>query len=308
MIQALDFVGQLITFDPAQRPTAEQALTHPWLATYHDESDEPTCPRVFDRWRQIEQLETLDQYRDALAKEVRDCRREVRNMAALSPEVEGRIPAAIQEEVDLPAASSERGSPQVLARSLSPEERFSRRVSRKASLEPGATQPTIPESAVTFPGTGDPVVAYSRRSMFGQPSRTNSTYSIHRATNSEVVEGQGSSTISFPTATEYVMAGRHRTASLYTSGGDGGSDVGADVRRLLRTLSTVSIYESGEGLAGGLADVAPIGKYIVQKDRTGDEALPSEMPREIRGEENTESPSVHEDKDGSGGKRRFQVG
>ena len=46
---------------------------------------------------------------------------------------------------------------------------------------------------------------------------------------------------------------------------------------MLRTLSTVSIYESGEGLPGGLAEIAPIGRYIVERD----EALPSEMPHEL---------------------------
>ena len=65
------------------------------------------------------------------------------------------------------------------------------------------------------------------------------------------------------------MPARSRTASTYGY---------ENARRLLRTLSTVSIYESGEGLAGGLADIAPIGKYIVQER---DEALPSEMPREL---------------------------
>ena len=49
-------------------------------------------------------------------------------------------------------------------------------------------------------------------------------------------------------------------------------------RKLLRTLSTVSIYESGEGHAGGLADIAPIGRYIVEQDEGPPE---SEMPREL---------------------------
>ncbi len=29
---ALDFLGSLLTVDPSLRPTAEQALAHPWLA------------------------------------------------------------------------------------------------------------------------------------------------------------------------------------------------------------------------------------------------------------------------------------
>ena len=131
-------------------------------------------------------------------------------------------------------------------------------------------------------------MAYVRRSSFMQPSRANSMYSTYagrtrhssiaypadaravlaeRSTSSTGDE----STIAFPTQQEYVVPARSRTASMFADG------TGAATRRLLRTLSTVSIYESGEGLAGGLADIAPIGKYIVERD----EALPSEMPHEL---------------------------
>ena len=75
-------------------------------------------------------------------------------------------------------------------------------------------------------------------------------------------------------------------------------------RRLLRTLSTVSIYESGEGLAGGLADIAPIGKYIVERD----EALPSEMPQELESQ-SPPQPQSHKSQDSQNGrdKTRFHV-
>lgn len=319
----MDFLAQLIYFDPTQRPSAAEALAHPWLATYHDESDEPVCQRIFDRWRTIEELETLDEYRDALINEVLDCRQEVRNMAAVSPDLDRRLPSSIQEETEI---EEERDSPQHPSRSLSPEERITmhRRpvASRKASIEPGTVPASIPEAGpVEFPTTGtyDPVVAYQRRSMFGAHSRTNSTFSIHRPANppvaselqqSHAVEGS-SSTGAFPfPSTEYIVPARHRTASMYTLGAD--NDLGAgsgtvDVRRLLRTLSTVSVYESGEGLAGGLADIAPIGKYIVQEGRTGDAELASEMPREIGGEE-TSSPSVSVGgEQANNEKRRFRV-
>ena len=51
--------------------------------------------------------------------------------------------------------------------------------------------------------------------------------------------------------------------------------------RLLRTLSTVSIHESGQGLKGGLADIAPIGKYITERG-SDDELLASEVPEEFK--------------------------
>jgi mitogen-activated protein kinase 7 len=70
----------------------------------------------------------------------------------------------------------------------------------------------------------------------------------------------------------YVIPARSRTGSV------AGGEV---TRKLLRTLSTVSIHESVEGLPGGLAGIAPIGKYIVQKQTTEADAPPSEMPRDF---------------------------
>jgi serine/threonine protein kinase len=37
---ALDLLERLLDFDPARRITVEQALSHPYLATYHDPEDE----------------------------------------------------------------------------------------------------------------------------------------------------------------------------------------------------------------------------------------------------------------------------
>lgn len=297
---------QLIYFDPSLRPTADQALAHPWLSTYHDENDEPSCANVFDRWRQIEKLETLDEYRDALAKEVKDCRKEMRTLAATSPSRESRFSISSLEEPKIDEPVEPPKEKEVAKQAISPEGPVTRArrgtLSRRTSIEP-----TVPEDAVAFPSTHDPVVAYHRRSLFGMPSRTSSTFSVHRAGSPSIAEGQESSTVTFPT-TEYVVPGRHRTASMYTIGGSG-SEYSAppEMRRLLRTLSTVSIYESGEGHAGGLADVAPIGKYIVQNDRTGDEAVASEMPREIR-DGNSGSGSAQVEKGSGGeGKRRFRV-
>jgi len=41
---ACDFLEKTLTFDPKKRYTAEQALAHPYLESYHDPSDEPTAP------------------------------------------------------------------------------------------------------------------------------------------------------------------------------------------------------------------------------------------------------------------------
>ncbi|GJE90976.1 mitogen-activated protein kinase domain-containing protein [Phanerochaete sordida] len=314
--QALDFLGHLIAFDPVDRPTAADALAHPWLATYHDEEDEPVCQRKFDRWCAIEELETLEQYRDALVQEVYSCRKEVRN---LSETPEGsRIPP-IDEDIE--AEDSPMMMHGALARVLSSDSIGRPNVSRKASMEPGTLHPSIPEGSVAFPGTGDPVVNYSRRSIFGHPSRTSSTYSLKQVASPPMGEPsaldpqhqaqsppqaqppQGKSTVAFPSTHEFVVPARHRAASMHTVG-DADAVGPAEVRRLLRTLSTLSVYETAEGKAGGLADVNPIGKYIVQNHRTGDEAVQSEMPRDIMGTESTESPSAEENNDKE---RRFTL-
>ncbi|CAA7397528.1 unnamed protein product [Spirodela intermedia] len=44
---AIDLVERMLTFDPRQRITVEEALAHPYLATLHDISDEPVCPSSF---------------------------------------------------------------------------------------------------------------------------------------------------------------------------------------------------------------------------------------------------------------------
>ncbi|XP_078438689.1 mitogen-activated protein kinase 1-like [Wolffia australiana] len=44
---AIDLVEQMLTFDPRQRITVEEALAHPYLATLHDISDEPVCGTPF---------------------------------------------------------------------------------------------------------------------------------------------------------------------------------------------------------------------------------------------------------------------
>lgn len=96
--------------------------------------------------------------------------------------------------------------------------------------------------------------------------------------------------IPFPTtgAGSYIVPARSRTAS--TVGGDYGSGF-FGARKLLRTLSTVSIHESVEGHAGGLAGMGPMGQAIIERRETAADAPPSEMPRDfgtVREEEDSD--------------------
>lgn len=45
---AIDICERMLTFDPNQRITVEEALNHPYLGSLHDETDEPTCPVPFN--------------------------------------------------------------------------------------------------------------------------------------------------------------------------------------------------------------------------------------------------------------------
>ncbi|EDR14096.1 uncharacterized protein LACBIDRAFT_244909, partial [Laccaria bicolor S238N-H82] len=76
--QALDLLSKMLAFDPSDRITVPEALEHPWLTSYHDISDEPDCPQKFERWREIEKLNTLEEFREALWNEIEDYRKEVR--------------------------------------------------------------------------------------------------------------------------------------------------------------------------------------------------------------------------------------
>ena len=46
--QAIDLLEKMLMFDPRKRITAAEALAHPYLAPYHDPSDEPVAPEKFD--------------------------------------------------------------------------------------------------------------------------------------------------------------------------------------------------------------------------------------------------------------------
>ncbi|XP_031475143.1 mitogen-activated protein kinase homolog MMK1-like [Nymphaea colorata] len=68
---AIDLVERMLTFNPAQRITVEEALAHPYLAALHDLGDEPVCaqPFLFDFEQNgltVEQMKELI-YRESLA-------------------------------------------------------------------------------------------------------------------------------------------------------------------------------------------------------------------------------------------------
>jgi serine/threonine protein kinase len=64
---AVDLVDKMLVFDPTKRITVEEALEHPYLASLHDLSDEPTCSQSvnFDFDSETLTLDVVREVRDA---------------------------------------------------------------------------------------------------------------------------------------------------------------------------------------------------------------------------------------------------
>jgi len=321
-LQALDLLEKMLAFDPGDRITVPEALEHPWVAAYHDVDDEPECPTKFEKWRKVEELQTLDEFREALWDEIEDFRREVRGMNLDLSGLPIRRSRTQTGSGTLSSVQDEEESVQVSKRDVvvggmtsetvvSPEELTETDKQERAK---GEVEPASPEHLQQLATQTDPVVTYARRSSILQPSRRGSTYTSpvpasHVPTYTQgpanAESGQvGPGSVVFPSQ-GYVVPARSRTAS--TVGGE-------FTRKLLRTLSTVSIHESAEGLPGGLGEIAPIGKYIMDRRETEADAPPSEMPREFGIEEASEGEEDNgKENSGSGGAKkgrkegRFQI-
>lgn len=294
----------MLAFDPSDRISVLDALEHPWLSAYHDVADEPECPAKFEKWRDIEKLETLDEFREALWEEISDYRRQVRGvnldlsgLPLRTPQITFGASAQSKAEHEAKFPNVFEPEPTIAEESESiSEEDFKEIVEDKRANEAGRQVSSSPDQIrqqITSPI--DPVVTYARRSSILQPSRQGSTYNsplpssqhlphhnVESPKNADPNLGPG--TVVFPSQ-GFVVPARSRTGS--TAGGE-------MTRRLLRTLSTVSIHESAEGLAGGLAGIAPIGKFIVDRQTEEADAPPSEMPHDFGIDETSEG---EEDKD-----------
>ncbi|KAF5383738.1 hypothetical protein D9615_003523 [Tricholomella constricta] len=313
--QALELLEKMLAFDPSDRITVPEALEHPWLAGYHVESEEPECPEKFEKWRKIEELETLEDFRTALWNEIEDYRREVRGIpledGGASPDMSPVLKPFPQTE-----GPPGLGEPNVIVENID-ETMEALAESKQGDQEEGNKPEAIrkrfsssPENYLRQGTPTDPVVRYARRSSILQPSRQGSTYTSplpsaqHLSAfteDSTQVESRslGPGSVVFPSQQGYVVPARSRTGSM------AGSEV---TRKLLRTLSTVSIHESVEGLAGGLAGIAPIGKYIVESAPGEADAPPSEMPQEFGIEETPEVGEEAYNEDRTGGREgKFQL-
>lgn len=46
--EGIDLLEKMLQWDPTKRITVTEALKHPFLSKWHDESDEPTCLSVYE--------------------------------------------------------------------------------------------------------------------------------------------------------------------------------------------------------------------------------------------------------------------
>jgi len=75
---ALDLLDRMLAFDPSRRISVESALEHPYLAIWHDASDEPDCPTTFDF--DFEVVEDVGEMRKMILDEVFRFRQMVRTV------------------------------------------------------------------------------------------------------------------------------------------------------------------------------------------------------------------------------------
>jgi hypothetical protein len=178
---ALDLLEKLLRFDPAERISVAEALKHPYLAPYHDETDEPDCSSVFDKWEEVEGAHTLDEFKQFIQKEVAEFRKEVRTVEEweVQPDDTGKVDAISEGEEDAesstesaedleipPGISSETGT-------STPDRsrNASLQGTPRASISVGHSTPSPAKRVFERPVTTTPNMAISPSTVSGDNSR-----------------------------------------------------------------------------------------------------------------------------------------
>nr|BAM08274.1 mitogen-activated protein kinase HOG1 [Moniliella megachiliensis] len=88
---ALDLLEKMLMFDPRKRIAAAEALTHPYLAPYHDPTDEPDAEEPFD-WSFNDADLPVDTWKVMMYSEILD----FHNIVNVGQDT-GAVPAALSE-------------------------------------------------------------------------------------------------------------------------------------------------------------------------------------------------------------------
>jgi len=77
--EALDLIKRCLQFNPGKRLTAFEALRHPYVAQFHNEADEPPCPRVLKIQIDDNTKYSAADYRDRLYREIARRKKEAKD-------------------------------------------------------------------------------------------------------------------------------------------------------------------------------------------------------------------------------------
>ncbi|EGG12085.1 uncharacterized protein MELLADRAFT_46685 [Melampsora larici-populina 98AG31] len=105
---ALDLLSKLLSFDPSERITCNEALRHPYLAVWHDPADEIDCQERFDFGFEAE--DSTEGMKRLIVEEVTSFRRMVRPNAT-SRQNSGQGEQIRREALPIPSREVVMGSP-----------------------------------------------------------------------------------------------------------------------------------------------------------------------------------------------------
>lgn len=102
--EATDLLRKLLVFNPDKRMTAEEALSHPYVAQFHDPATEPRCSRVITIPINDNTKFTIQEYRERLYQEIvrrkKELKRRIKERDAQRAASKGKDLQQVQKEVE----------------------------------------------------------------------------------------------------------------------------------------------------------------------------------------------------------------
>lgn len=162
---ALDLMTKLMHFNPNKRITAELALEHAYVASFHKPEEEPAAPAPITISLPDDTRFTLQEYRERLYADIASTRRAARKSAA-APNEDSTKGSSVTQKSGSPTASATVASPTKV--SVAPSASRQRVVT-------SATRTTAPASRPVDRESGGKVVNRPVRSVTSAATTTNTT-------------------------------------------------------------------------------------------------------------------------------------